>query len=155
VLELRTPDGPRRLEVYFSEDRTRGFFVVGRAERGWTSHVYPMWTAYAADVDADGTDEVLAGIWSNKKRHDEPQPHRTVWVFGLRDGELFERWRGSALARPLVNFDVERSDGGDLLVAIERDGAECVRTRYKWNDFGFTGLDVEGQERRPVECEEL
>lgn len=89
----------------------------------------------------DGADEVLVGIWSNKPRHDEPQPHRTVWVLGLRDGKLYERWRGSALGRPLRDFEVDESGKNELLVAREQANSIGFRTRYKWTGFGFAGVD--------------
>jgi hypothetical protein len=107
-----------------------------------------MWKVERGDVDGDGVDEALVGIWSRKPRHDEPEPHRTVWVLDWRDGTLYERWRGSALARPLADFDVRRREGAaDLLVAWERSARGCFETRYEWNGFGFGGLG-----KRAVPC---
>ena len=143
ILRLQTPEGSRRLEAYYSPDRTRGFLVLGRGERGWASHPYRLWKTVVADIDGDGTDEVIAGMWSSRRRHDEPQPHRTVWVLDLRDQRLVERWRGSALARPLIDYTVQQASGPDELVAFERAASRCYRTRYTWTGFGFAAEETE------------
>lgn len=119
------------IQAWFSADRRRGFFRV----RATTSKVYPAYAVALADLDADGTREVLVGIWSSTRRHVEPEPHRTVWVLAWSASrrELVEVWRGSALARPLLAFTTR----DDHLVTTERDGERCLETTYDWTGFGF------------------
>ncbi|MBN1652857.1 MAG: hypothetical protein JXA30_03695 [Deltaproteobacteria bacterium] len=95
-----------------------------------------MWKVDLADLDRDGTREVLLGVWLNKRRHDEPEPHRAVWVLGWDEElkALRELWRGSALARPLRDFVVRE----EKLVAKEKVGNRCFETIYEWTGFGFT-----------------
>ncbi|HWO11504.1 MAG TPA: hypothetical protein VNN80_18550 [Polyangiaceae bacterium] len=116
--------------------RERGFVQVGT----FTSKIYRAWKVDVADLDGDGTREVLLGIWSTTRRHEEPEPHRTVWVlrWDAARHQLSEAWRGSALARPLRDFGVE----GERLVARERWQSRCYRTTYAWNGFGFVGQSV-------------
>jgi hypothetical protein len=101
----------------------------------FTSKIFRIWKVALADLDRDGTREVVLGVWSNQRRHNEPEPHRAVRVLGW-DAErkvLRELWRGSALARPLRDFAVR----DDRLVADEKAGNNCFETTYEWTGFGF------------------
>lgn len=145
---LRPGEG-HDVAVYLAADRTAGFLTITRAGRRWTSAIYPMWWAAPADLDGDGVDEIVLGIWSRTRRHDEPEPHRAIWVLAWDGRELVPLWRGSALARPLADAlvaDLDR-DGGAELLALERAGAGCVLAAYAWNGFGFSG-----QSRLSIPC---
>jgi hypothetical protein len=146
---VRTVGSPTPIGFYANDARTLAFFVVGDGGEAWISGHYAAWSATAADVDGDSLDEVVVGMWSMRVRHDEPNPHRTVWVLGVEGGRLVERWRGSALARPLVDFRMADVGGplGDELVSLERRAESCVLVSYTWNGFGFSGLG-----RVPVPC---
>lgn len=139
--------------VYLAADARAGFLVIerliGHRGRRWTSRVYPMWWAQAADLDGDGVDELVLGIWSRTRRHDEPTPHRTIWVLSWNGAELAPLWRGSALARPLADaFAVDLDgDGRAELVALERAGQGCMLAAYEWTGFGF-GAEA----TRPISC---
>lgn len=138
---LLRPDLP--LEAWFDARRHRGLLRV----RQHTSRLYPAYQVAVADLDGDGTREILLGIWSTTRRHDEPEPHRTVWVLAWNEArdELIERWRGSALAWPLRDFTVH----DDRLVATERLRQRCRLTTYDWTGFGFAARSV-----RPIACED-
>jgi hypothetical protein len=153
------PGQRHRVAVYLAADERMGFLVIdhggrhgGRHDsRRWTSRIYPMWWAEAADVDGDGVDELVLGVWSRVRRHDEPSPHRSIWVLAWNGEELAPLWRGSALARPLADAfpaDVDR-DGRAELVALERAhaGAGCVLAAYEWIGFGFAA-----EATRPISC---
>lgn len=128
--------------AWFDAARSRGFLRVG----DFTSKLYRAWKVELADLDGDGTREILLGIWSNQPRHDEPQPHRTVWVLRWDDDQqrLVEAWRGSALARPLRDF----TTSGALLIAREQHDQTCLLTTYQWNGFGFVS-----NASRPATCD--
>ncbi len=100
--------------------------------------IMPMWFAQPAWLAGEsGAPFVVVGTLSNQRRHDEPDPHRTVHVWSIQDGRWSAVWRGSALARPLIDVAIVRRDGVDLLVANERSGDRVVVTTYAWNGFGF------------------
>lgn len=130
-----------RLLAYIRDDRRMGVLSVESSVR-WGSQPYALWGVRAGDLDGDGSDEVLLGVWSRVRRHAEPEPHRTVWVLGWDGGQLVERWRGSALARPLVDFGARDADGDGRaeLLALERSRDRCRLAAYRWTGFGFAGL---------------
>jgi hypothetical protein len=133
-------DSPVDLEVYLSAPGTRGFVSFLRPDQTrWTSQIFPMWKARTADLDGSGEDELLLGIWSRMRRHDEPSPHRAIWVMGYRADHLYPIWQGSALSRPLIDFEVAdlSGDGVFELLAIETLDGQCSWAVYRWNGFGF------------------
>lgn len=144
------PGRRHEVAVYLAADARTGFLVIeDGAGRRWTSRLYPMWWAQAADLDGDGVDELVLGVWSRTRRHDEPSPHRTIWVVTWDGRTLAPLWRGSALARPLADAfpaDLDRDRRAEL-VALERARAGCVLAAYEWNGFGF-GIEA----TRPISC---
>jgi hypothetical protein len=133
--------------LWIDPDRSLGFVSVGEGPDRYATPVQRLWTAMAADLDGDGDDEVLLGIWSTTHRHDEPEPHRTVWVMKWDGRALVPSWRGSALSRPLLDARVT-ADRPALLDALERDfDGKCLRTTYHWLGFGFGAIA-----RRPERC---
>ncbi|WP_295391904.1 CapA family protein [uncultured Thiodictyon sp.] len=76
---------------------------------------------------------------------DDPRPY----VYELAPKGLIARWRGSALAWPLLDATLAPDDPA-VLCALHRGDSFLVpdpattRTRiaaYRWNGFGFSGLD--------------
>jgi hypothetical protein len=142
---------PDWVDVYRSRDGQRGLLALRRAEgEPAVSRLYPLWAAYAGHLGRDGREQVVLGAWSRTRRHDEQEPHRTIWVVGWRGDRFVDLWRGSALARPLRDFRVADLDGDgiDELLALEsRRGGGCMATAYAWTGFGFRGLA-----RVPLDC---
>jgi poly-gamma-glutamate synthesis protein (capsule biosynthesis protein) len=77
------------------------------------------------------------------------------YVYAVGPHGLIARWRGSALAWPLIDA-VESKDG--VLCALHRGDSfllpdPATRTTriaaYRWNGFGFTGIET------PPECEPI
>jgi len=141
-----------RIEVYLSPDRASGFLHVVRPADDWTSPIWPLWKAAPARLDGDLRTELVLGVRARSRREPEVEPHRTIRVLGADGRGLRELWRGSALARPLLDFtigDVDH-DGLDELISLDALGGRCWVTAYRWNGFGFYGLA-----RAVVECRGL
>lgn len=131
------------LEVYLSDDVTRGFVRLSNvAGREVVSPIYPMWTAMPARLVSGEATSLVLGVWSRVSRHDETEPHRAIWVVQLEGDAFVERWRGSALARPLLDWraaDLD-GDGVDELITLETQEGHCFLTAYAWREFGFHGV---------------
>jgi hypothetical protein len=78
----------------------------------------------------------------------DPRPY----VYEITPHGLVARWRGSALAWPLLDARlVPAKDGGSTLCALHRgdsfikfDPAHPAAPRvlaYRWNGFGFSGVE--------------
>lgn len=75
-----------------------------------------------------------------------PRPY----VYAVTSQGLIARWRGSALAWPLINATIINIEArGDYLCALHRDDSflllnpksHATRTAvYRWNGFGFSGI---------------
>jgi len=85
-----------------------------------------------------------------------PRPY----VYDLGPNGLVARWRGSALAWPLLDFTVLTEDGSDYLCALHRGDSFIApnpatpqrRTQvYRWSGFGFLGLETPGLAQRCAE----
>ncbi len=85
---------------------------------------------------------------SSMDSEDGPRPY----VYEVTPHGLVARWRGSALAWPLLDASViEDAEGHAYLCALHRgdsfimlDPAHAARPRtqlYQWNGFGFSGVD--------------
>lgn len=85
---------------------------------------------------------------SSMDTEEEPRPY----VYEITDHGLVARWRGSALAWPLLDARlVEVEDGQTYLCALHRgdsfiklDPAHPSALRvlaYRWNGFGFSGVE--------------
>lgn len=82
------------------------------------------------------------------------------YVYGVRDGTLVARWRGSALSWPLLDARLLPEAPGVLCALHRMDSfvapsPETPGTRvaaYRWSGFGFRGEDSEEISRR---CEAL
>jgi hypothetical protein len=149
--DLDGDGAPDDVALYQSRDGSRGFFTVG-GPGGYVSPIYPLWRVAAADLDGDAADEIVLGTWTRQRRHGGVGRPRSITVLGWDGQRLVERWRGSALAQPLLDFrvcDLDDSAEAELL-ALEHGRDACVLTAYAWTGFGF-----HGRGRRAVPCAEV
>jgi hypothetical protein len=77
------------------------------------------------------------------------------YVYAIGPNGLIARWRGSALAWPLIDA-VESDDGvlcalhrGDSFLLADPATKTTRIAAYRWNGFGFTGIET------PPECESM
>lgn len=150
---LRTAEGDREIGVHWGPDahagRRRAFLATRDGEREVVSPIYEVWRVDSGALDGAGVDLIVLGEWSDRDARDEPAPRRVVRVVALERDEhgrlgFADRWRGSAMARPLLDFRVEAApDGLGVATLVTQElgegGAGCERARYAWNGFGFRG----------------
>jgi len=122
-----------------------GYVIQGAS---WRSAALPLLSAESVNLNGPPDKPMLFALeryYSSIDGEDGPRPY----VYEVRPNGLVARWRGSALAWPLL--DAALLPGGDgVLCALHRrdsfiqlePGAQGVRTAaYKWNGFGFSGVD--------------
>lgn len=99
--------------------------------RKWTP-----WKLTGGDIDGNGLPDFAVGIV--KQTHLYPHPHKTIFFFELRNGEIRPKWRGSSLGRPLEDFVYAQSARGPRLVALQSllDHKRRLFV-WRWNRFGF------------------
>jgi len=131
-----------RLTFHVAADGMRGFLEVVPASAGTsrTSPLYPAWKATPARLDA-ARDAIVLGTWTTKRTRPGEPPRRSIWVVAFEGDRWIERWRGSALARPFVDFTMRDldGDGRDELVVRECEGPSPGYAAYAWQGFGFAG----------------
>lgn len=97
------------------------------------------WRVRVADLDGDGRDEVLLGVFK-ATRYDKRARNR-LFVYNHRQGRPYPRWLGSQLAAPLEDFSTARLDskGAPSLVTWGTIDGKGAVFRHRWNGFGFDG----------------
>ena len=70
------------------------------------------------------------------------------YVYAVGRSGLVAKWRGSALAWPLLDAVIDPTTGyvcalhrADSFVTLKPDSTGTRIAAYKWNGFGFTGID--------------
>jgi poly-gamma-glutamate synthesis protein (capsule biosynthesis protein) len=128
----------------------RGYIIEGTREgiHPWRSQALPLISAEAGKLAGPNGPEYLFTLEQHPSSIDGEEGVRP-YVYEALAGGLVARWRGSALAWPLLDAAV--LPGGDgVLCALHRldsflvlrPNAAGVRTAaYRWNGFGFSGLD--------------
>jgi poly-gamma-glutamate synthesis protein (capsule biosynthesis protein) len=126
-----------------------GYAIEGTPAGGrrWRSQVLPLVSAEVGKLAGDGGPDLLFTLerhFSSIDREEGVRPY----VYEVRPAGLVAKWRGSALAWPLLDAAL-LADGGVLCALHRRDsflelrpGSRGVRTAaYRWQGFGFAGVD--------------
>lgn len=96
------------------------------------------WKLTAADVDGDGSREMVVGV--HKSTRFFPKPHNCLFVYGWDGRRAFPKWLGSSLSKPFTDFAFAdlAGDRAQELVSLEimRSGRKCI-VLYSWSGFGF------------------
>jgi poly-gamma-glutamate synthesis protein (capsule biosynthesis protein) len=127
----------------FTLRASNGYVIAGSRSgaRAWHSRALPLLSA-----------ETGPGYLFTLERHPstlDGEDGVRPYVYDATDHGLVARWRGSALAWPLLDAMFLPEDPG-ILCALHRGdsflvlqpGARGTRTAaYRWNGFGFSGID--------------
>lgn len=113
----------------------------------WESNGCVLDSVSAGDLDGDSVPELVSieEHFSDIDNEIAPRPH----VYRVTDKKLVALWRGSALARPLIDATVLCGNGCALCAFHRGDtflapgvGADNTRTdMYHWNGFGFSAAE--------------
>lgn len=99
------------------------------------------WKIACADIDRDGTGDLLIGVFKPSKK--KPFPHHSIFVYNLRKGTVTKKWLGSSLGLEFDDFTIAPASGSELpkliLNEIQLDGKRSVG-KYEWMGFGFKKL---------------
>ena len=152
----------RRLSPWTEPGRLKGDAMViegrARGQKPWRVAGRKILSAEAGALEA-GKPPVLFTVerhFSPIDKENSPRPY----VYAVEDRGLAARWRGTALAWPLIDARLmpEEEDSSTMLVcALHRSDsflqmdpdAEGTRTAvYRWNGFGFSGEQDEDSEAR-------
>jgi hypothetical protein len=105
-------------------------------------------------VTAMATETLLLSLERHTSSIDDEVGLRP-YVYAIGPNGLIARWRGSALAYPLIDA-VESKDGvlcalhrGDSFLLADPATKTTRIAAYRWNGFGFTGIET------PPECEPI
>ena len=127
-----------------------GYVIEGTpaGARPWRSQVLPLLSAEVEKMAGDAGPDLLFTLeqhYSSIDREDSVRPY----VYEVRPAGLLARWRGSALAWPLLDAALLPGGSGVLCALHRRDsflelrpGSTGVRTAaYRWQGFGFAGVE--------------
>lgn len=140
-LHGRTMDGGDGKSGYIIEGARQGIHP-------WRSQALPVISAEAGKLAGPNGPEYLFTLEEHPSSIDGEEGVRP-YVYEALDGGLVARWRGSALAWPLLDATL-LPEGDGVLCALHRPDsflvlqpkATGVRTAaYRWNGFGFSGID--------------
>ena len=111
----------------------------------WKTH--PMSIISISKCNFDGKNENLFVL---EKHYSSLDKETTVrpYVYSLDSDALIARWRGSALAWPLIDAVVSPVDNktvcalhrGDSFINPDRSDTNRRIVAYKWNGFGFNAI---------------
>jgi poly-gamma-glutamate synthesis protein (capsule biosynthesis protein) len=116
-----------------------------KGKRVWSTH--PMSIITLASSKLDGRHEYLFALEKHYSSLDKEISLRP-YVYDIDDKGLFAKWRGSALAWPLLDAVLSPYDG-KMLCALHRCDSfirpDSTSTNkrvavYQWNGFGFKGI---------------
>jgi len=116
--------------------------------RAWRSPALPLVSAEAGKLAGPAGPDYLLTLERHPSSLDGEDGLRP-YVYEARETGLVARWRGSALAWPLLDAALLPGNSAVLCALHRRDsflvlqpGASGVRTAaYRWNGFGFSGVD--------------
>jgi poly-gamma-glutamate capsule biosynthesis protein CapA/YwtB (metallophosphatase superfamily) len=104
---------------------------------------FSPWKIDLFDVDNDGNPEIILGVYKST-RYDEKKENR-LFVFNREKDYMYPKWLGSKLAYPFIDFKIDKSLGGLILLEDLDDNKAYKIALYKWNGFGFDRNKVIGE----------
>ena len=111
----------------------------------WRSHPMPLIYLSAAKLDDKNTYLfALQNYYSTIDKEISIRPY----VYAIDSQGIYAKWRGSALAYPLLDAQISPYNSqilcalhrGDSYIALDKTNTQTRIIVYQWNGFGFRGL---------------
>lgn len=99
---------------------------------------YQVYRFATADVNGDGLDEALVGVYKTSRYF--TQPSRRVFIFKNYHGLIRPLWLSSRLGGDLVDFTIEGSSIRAIEVMTHSDGVAAAQ--YHINDYAWRGFGM-------------
>jgi poly-gamma-glutamate synthesis protein (capsule biosynthesis protein) len=130
----------------FEQNKTKIILEAYRNNRlQWRSH--SMLLIYITTAKLDGKEEYLFALQNYYSTLDKEIAIRP-YVYGVDNQGLYAKWRGSALAFPLLDASISPHNPqilcavhrGDSYISLNKENIDVRIIAYEWNGFGFSGL---------------
>jgi poly-gamma-glutamate synthesis protein (capsule biosynthesis protein) len=134
-----------------SEFWIEGFAGPPSNERAWRTRPAPVLSLEAGNLEGPNKPQFLLSVERHASPIDSERDPRP-YVYQVGPHGFIARWRGSALAWPLLDARLLPGSDGVLCALHRRDSflvlsPQSKGTRvaaYRWNGFGFDGITDEG-----------
>jgi poly-gamma-glutamate synthesis protein (capsule biosynthesis protein) len=111
----------------------------------WSSHPMPL--VYLTTAQFEEKKAYLFALQNYYSTIDKEISLRP-YVYTIDSQEIYAKWRGSALAYPLLDATISPSNPqiicalhrGDSYIALDKENPHTHVMAYEWNGFGFKGL---------------
>ncbi len=110
---------------------------------------YNPWKIRAGDVDGDGEQDLIVGVWKATKYF--PQIENHVFVYNRFDDYIYPKWLGSKLGPAFFDFeimDVNNDSKDEVVTYANSQNNEKETLAFKWDGFGFK--EIEYAVRQPL-----
>lgn len=98
---------------------------------------YPTYHFECADVDGEGTDDVLVGVI--KSTRFDPLERKRIFIFKVLEGHIRPLWLGSRVSQPLEDFKATKRGTKNMIRTIESEhNGKFLVAEYQWKGFGLT-----------------
>jgi hypothetical protein len=105
---------------------------------------YKTYRFDCADVDGDGTDDILLGVI--KVTRFDTVKRKRIFIFKLVEGCIRPLWLGSKVSQPLEDFKVIKDGAKNVVRTIEvEENGNFLVAEYKWKGFGLTFIRYRGR----------
>ena len=130
----------------FEQDRTKIVLEAYRKNRlQWRS--FPMPLVDISTAKLDGENEYIFALQNYYSTLDKKISIRP-YVYAVNSQGIYAKWRGSALAFPLLDAYISEKNpkvlcalhSGGAYIALNKGNTGTRIMAYEWNGFGFKGL---------------
>jgi poly-gamma-glutamate synthesis protein (capsule biosynthesis protein) len=130
----------------FGNNKTKIVLEAYRNNRlQWRSHAMPLVSISTAKLD--GKEEYIFALQNYYSTLDKETSIRP-YVYAVDAQGMYAKWRGSALAFPLLDASISPQNPqilcalhrGDSYIALSKENTDTRIMAYEWNGFGFRGL---------------